>query len=67
MVRERRYYAYIMASKGRVVYVGCPERGGRNKSPCAVNLHNAVTLSQRSARMNEVCATPRFSLGWDAN
>jgi hypothetical protein len=25
MVRERRYYAYIMASKGRVVYVGCPE------------------------------------------
>jgi mRNA-degrading endonuclease toxin of MazEF toxin-antitoxin module len=43
------------------------------KSPCAVNLHNAVTVSQQrlgkrvaqlsSARMNEVCAALRFSLG----
>ena len=42
------------------------------KSPCAVNLHNAVTVSQQrlgkrvaqlsSARMNEVCAALRFSL-----
>ena len=40
---------------------------------CAVNLHNAVTVSQQrlgkrvaqlsSARMNEVCAALRFSLG----
>jgi len=47
------------------------------KSPCAVNLHNAVTVSQQrlgkrvaqlsSARMNEVCATLRFSLGCDSN
>ncbi len=47
------------------------------KSPCAVNLHNAVTVSQQrlgkrlaqlsSARMNEVCAALRFSLGCDAN
>jgi mRNA-degrading endonuclease toxin of MazEF toxin-antitoxin module len=47
------------------------------KSPCAVNLHHAVTLSQprlgkrvaqlSSARMNEVCAALRFSLGCDAN
>jgi mRNA-degrading endonuclease toxin of MazEF toxin-antitoxin module len=46
------------------------------RSPCAVNLHNAVTVSQQhlgkrvaqlsSARMNEVCATLRFSLGCDA-
>ena len=46
------------------------------KSPCAVNLHNAVTVSQQrlgkrvaqlsSARMNEVCAALRFSLGCDA-
>ncbi len=46
------------------------------KSPCAVNLHNAVTVSQRrlgkrvaqlsSARMNEVCAALRFSLGCNA-
>src|ERR1700684_4679308 len=47
------------------------------KSPCAVKLHNAVTVSQQrlgkraaqlsSARMNEVCAALRFSLGCDAN
>ena len=46
------------------------------KSPCAVNLHNAVTVSQQrlgkraaqliSARMNEVCAALRFSLGCGA-
>src|ERR1700719_3009150 len=46
------------------------------KSPCAVNLHNAVTVSQQrlgrrvtqlsSARMNEVCAALRFSLGCDS-
>ena len=45
------------------------------KGPCAVNLHNAVTVSQQrlgrrlaqlgSARMNEVCAALRFSLGCD--
>ena len=47
------------------------------KSPCAVNLHNAVTVSQQrlgkrvaqlsSARMNEVSAALRFSLGCDSN
>jgi mRNA interferase MazF len=47
------------------------------KSPCAVNLHNAVTVPQQrlgkrvaqlsSARMNEVCAALRFSLGCDSN
>ena len=47
------------------------------KVPCAVNLHNAVTVSQQrlgkrvaqlsAARMNEVCAALRFSLGCDAN
>ena len=46
------------------------------KHACAVNLHNAVTVSQQrlgkrvaqlsSARMNEVCAALRFSLGCDA-
>jgi mRNA interferase MazF len=45
------------------------------KAPCAVNLHNAITVSQerlgkrlaqlRSMRMNEVCAALRFSLGCD--
>ena len=43
------------------------------KAPCAVNLHNAVTISQNrlgrrvaqlsSLRMTEICAALRFSLG----
>jgi len=43
------------------------------KGPCAVNLHNAVTISQerlgkrvcslKTERMHEVCAALRFSLG----
>jgi mRNA interferase MazF len=45
------------------------------KAPCAVNLHNAVTVSQHrlgkrvaqlsSLQMNEICAALRFSLGCD--
>lgn len=45
------------------------------KAPCAVNLHNAVTVSRdrlgkrvtqlSSARMKEICAALRFSLGCD--
>jgi len=45
------------------------------KGPCAVNLHNAVTVSQdrlgkrvaqlSSPRMSEICAALRFSLGCD--
>lgn len=47
------------------------------KAPCAVNLHNAVTVSRNrlgkrvaqlsSLRMNEVCAALRFALGCDGN
>lgn len=47
------------------------------KAPCAVNLHNAVTVSQQrlgrrvaqlsSSRMREICAALRFSLGCDAS
>jgi len=46
------------------------------KAPCAVNLHNAVTISQEklgkrvtklgSARMDEICAALGFSLGCNA-
>ena len=46
------------------------------KGPCAVNLHNTVTVSQQRlgkrvahlapARMKEVCAALRFTLGCDA-
>ena len=46
------------------------------KTPCAVNLHNAVTISQErlgkrvarlgSRRMGELCAALRFSLGCDS-
>ncbi len=45
------------------------------KRPCAVNLHNAVTISQSrlgkrvarlgSLRMREICGALRFSLGCD--
>jgi mRNA interferase MazF len=45
------------------------------KAPCAVNLHNAVTVSKdrlgrrvaqlSSVRMREICAALRFSLGCD--
>ena len=45
------------------------------KAPCAVNLHNTITVSQdrlgkrvarlSSVRMNEICAALRFSLGCD--
>ena len=45
------------------------------KKECAVNLHNAVTISQQrlgrrisrlgARRMNEVCAALRFSTGCD--
>ena len=45
------------------------------KAPCAVNLHNAITVSQNrlgrrvarlnSLRMEEICLALRFSLGCD--
>jgi mRNA interferase MazF len=47
------------------------------KAACAVNLHNAITVSQvrlgkrvaqlSAARMNEICAALRFSLGCDGS
>jgi mRNA-degrading endonuclease toxin of MazEF toxin-antitoxin module len=46
------------------------------KGPCAVNLHNAVTVSQgrlgkrvarlSDERLSEICTALRFSLGCDA-
>jgi mRNA interferase MazF len=46
------------------------------KAPCAVNLHNALTVRRdrlgkrvtqlSSLRMSEICAALRFSLGCDA-
>ncbi|MGB6883378.1 MAG: type II toxin-antitoxin system PemK/MazF family toxin [Candidatus Acidiferrum sp.] len=45
------------------------------KAPCAVNLHNVITVSQHrlgkrvaqlsSGRMKEICAAIRFALGSD--
>jgi mRNA interferase MazF len=47
------------------------------KGACAVNLHNAVTVSQRrlvrrvaklsAARMSDLCSALRFSLGCDGS
>ena len=56
--------------------VALDEKDGM-KGPCAVNLHNAITVSQRRLgrrvvarlsddRLSEVCAALRFSLGCDA-
>ena len=49
--------------------------GDGMKRACAVNLHNAITVSQErlgkrvgrlsSLRMNEVCAALRFAVGCD--
>ena len=49
--------------------------GDGMKGPCAVNLHNAVTVAQRrmgrrvarlgSTRMSEICQALRFALGCD--
>lgn len=46
------------------------------RTPCAVNLHNTVTVSQQrlgkrvtqlsSSRIREICTALRFSLGCDA-
>ena len=54
--------------------VALDEKDGM-KSPCAVNLHNAVTVFQdrlgkrvahlTDARLTEVCAALRFALGCD--
>ena len=55
--------------------VALDERDGM-KAPCAVNLHNAISVSQlrlgkrvaqlSAARMREVCAALHFVLGCDA-
>jgi mRNA-degrading endonuclease toxin of MazEF toxin-antitoxin module len=47
------------------------------KAPCAVNLHNTVTVSQdrlgkrvaqlSGLRMDKICAALRFSLGCDVS
>jgi mRNA interferase MazF len=47
------------------------------KAPCAVNLHNAVTISQQHLgkrvarlgplRMSQICSALRFSLGCDTS
>jgi len=47
------------------------------KAPCAVNLHNSITISQNSlgkrvtrlssSRMNQICAALRFALGCDSS
>jgi mRNA interferase MazF len=52
------------------------DTGDGMKGPCAVNLHNAVTVSQERLgkrvgrltppRMREICAALRFAMGCDA-
>jgi mRNA interferase MazF len=62
------------AARGVPSEVALNEEDGM-KAACAVNLHNAVTVSQdrlgkrvaqlSSLRMKEICAALRFSLGCD--
>ena len=52
-------------------------QGDGMKAPCAVNLHNTVTISRNrlgrrvaqlsSVRMKEICAALRFALGCDGS
>ena len=61
--------------RGVVSEVALNEDDGM-KSPCAVNLHNTLTVSQHrlgrrvaqlsTRRMNEICAALRLSLGCDS-
>jgi mRNA-degrading endonuclease toxin of MazEF toxin-antitoxin module len=70
------HFAPVISYSRRAIGMVLNEEDGM-KAPCAVNLHNAVTVSQQrlgkrvaqlsSARMNEVCAALRFSLGCDAS
>jgi mRNA interferase MazF len=53
------------------------DEGDGMKGPCAVNLHNVITVSQQrlgrrvarlaAPRMKDVCIALRFSLGCDAD
>ena len=62
------------AIRGVPSEVALDEQDGM-KSPCAVNLHNAVTVSKdrlgkrvaqlNPSRMYEICSALRFSLGCD--
>jgi mRNA interferase MazF len=64
------------AVRGVASEVRLDEQDGM-KAPCAVNLHHAITVSQdrlgkrvtqlTSARMDEICAALRFSVGCDAS
>jgi mRNA interferase MazF len=75
------YLAYVTVAPITSAIRGAPSEvalSGEDgmKAPCAVNLHNAVTIKKNllgrrvtqltSSRMNEICAALRFSLGCDS-
>ncbi len=74
------YLTAVMVAPITTTIRGVPSEVGLNeedgmKGPCAVNLHNAVTVSQARlgkrvaqlspVRMKEVCAALRFAVGCD--
>ena len=74
------YLATVTVAPITTIIRGVPSEIALNeddgmKTPCAVNLHNAVTVSQArlgkrvaqlsAARMKEVCAALRFAVGCD--
>lgn len=75
------YLAYVTVAPITSSIRGAPSEVALNaedgmKAPCAVNLHNAVTVKKsllgrrvaqlHSSRMSEICAALSFSLGCDS-
>lgn len=75
------YLAYVTVAPITSTIRGVPSEVVLNaedgmKAPCAVSLHNAVTIKKdwlgrrvtqlHSSRMSEICAALRFSLGCDS-
>ncbi len=76
------YLAYVTVAPITSTIRGIPSEvalGSEDgmKAPCAVNLHNAVTVSKERlgrrvaqlhfGRMSEICAALQFSLGCDSH
>ena len=75
------YLAYVTVAPVTSAIRGAPSEVALTgedgmKAPCAVNLHNAMTIKKNllgkrvaqlhSSRMNEICAALQFSLGCDS-
>ena len=74
---DKKRPALVLTRNSAIAYLSTVTVAPVTSTIRGVNLHNAVTVSQQrlgkrvaqlsSARMNEVCAALRFSLGCDSN